>query len=109
MSEAYAACLYSIPTQSEVLRPLFFVEFALTHSFIYSFIKLCTLFLQFFCVILIVMVAQIAAGAWAFHNRDKLDDIVRVAVKSSVQEEYGQASMSSRTVTFDTLQKNVSD
>lgn len=55
------------------------------------------------------MVAQIAAGAWAFHNRDKLDDIVRVAVKSSVQEEYGQASMSSRTVTFDTLQKNVSD
>lgn len=44
MSEAYAACLYSIPTQSEVLRPLFFVEFALTHSFIYSFIKLCTLF-----------------------------------------------------------------
>lgn len=55
------------------------------------------------------MVAQIAAGAWAFHNRDKLDDIVRVAVKSSVQEEYGQASMSSRTVTFDTLQKNVGD
>lgn len=54
------------------------------------------------------MVAQIAAGAWAFHNKDKLDDIVRVAVKSSVQEEYGQMSMSSRTVTFDTLQKNVS-
>lgn len=53
------------------------------------------------------MVAQIAAGAWAFHNKDKLDDIVRVAVKSSVQEEYGQMSMSSRTVTFDTLQKNV--
>lgn len=54
------------------------------------------------------MVAQIAAGAWAFHNKDKLDDIVRVAVKSSVQEEYGQTAMSSRTVTFDTLQKNVS-
>lgn len=53
------------------------------------------------------MVAQIAAGAWAFHNKDKLDDIVRAAVKSSVQEEYGQSSMSSRTVTFDTLQKNV--
>lgn len=54
------------------------------------------------------MVAQIAAGAWAFHNKDKLDDIVRASVKYSVQEEYGQSSMSSRTVTFDTLQKNVS-
>ncbi|KAI9579711.1 hypothetical protein GQX74_000499 [Glossina fuscipes] len=61
----------------------------------------------FFCVILIVMVAQIAAGAWAFHNKDKLDDIVRASVKYSVQEEYGQSSMSSRTVTFDTIQKNL--
>ncbi|KAH8284060.1 hypothetical protein KR054_009114 [Drosophila jambulina] len=65
------------------------------------------LLVSFFCVILIVMVAQIAAGAWAFHNKDKLDDIVRAAVKSSVQEEYGQSTMSSRTVTFDTLQKNL--
>lgn len=54
------------------------------------------------------MVAQIAAGAWAFHNKDKLDDIVRASVKYSVQEEYGQSSMSSRTVTFDNIQKNVS-
>lgn len=77
--------------------------FVYTHIRRNSFINL----LQFFCVILIVMVAQIAAGAWAFHNKDKLDDIVRAAVKSSVQEEYGQSSMSSRTVTFDTLQKNV--
>lgn len=64
-------------------------------------------FLQFFCITLIVMVAQIAAGAWAFHNKDKLDDIVRSSVKYSVQEEYGQSSMSTRTVTFDTIQKNV--
>lgn len=73
-----------------------------------SVIHKSEILLQFFCVILIVMVAQIAAGAWAFHNKDKLDDIVRAAVKSSVQEEYGQSTMSSRTVTFDTLQKNVS-
>lgn len=54
------------------------------------------------------MVAQIAAGAWAFHNQDKLDDIIRAAVKSTVQHEYGQSTMSSQTVTFDALQKNVS-
>jgi len=65
------------------------------------------LLVAFFSVILVVMVAQIAAGAWAFHNRDKLDDIVRASVKYSVQEEYGQAQMSSRTVTFDTIQKNL--
>ncbi|XP_005180417.2 CD82 antigen [Musca domestica] len=65
------------------------------------------LLVSFFCVILVVMVAQIAAGAWAFHNKDKLDDIVRASVKYSVQEEYGQSSMSSRTVTFDTIQKNL--
>lgn len=64
-------------------------------------------FLQFFCITLIVMVAQIAAGAWTFHNKDKLDDIVRSSVKYSVQEEYGQSSMSTQTVTFDTIQKNV--
>lgn len=52
-----------------------------------------------------VLVAQIAAGVWAFHNRDKLDDIVRASVKYSVQEEYGR--ISTRTVTFDTIQKSV--
>ncbi|KAH8409792.1 hypothetical protein KR222_007364 [Zaprionus bogoriensis] len=63
--------------------------------------------MAFFSVILVVMVAQIAAAAWAFHNKDKLDDIVRAAVKSSVQEEYGQRGMSSHTVSFDSLQKNL--
>ncbi|KAH8334968.1 hypothetical protein KR074_012375, partial [Drosophila pseudoananassae] len=62
---------------------------------------------SFFCVILVVMVAQIAAGAWAYHNQDKLDDIIRAAVKSTVQHEYGQSTMSSQTVTFDALQKNL--
>ncbi|ALC47469.1 Tsp96F [Drosophila busckii] len=65
------------------------------------------LLVSFFSVLLVVLVAQIAAGWWTFHNKDKLDDIVRAAVKQSVQEEYGQSSMSSRTVTFDTIQKNL--
>ncbi|KAL5274798.1 CD9 family protein [Megaselia abdita] len=59
----------------------------------------------FFCVFLIVLVAQLAAGAWAYCNRDKLDGLVRASVKYSVQEEYGHVS--TRTVTFDAIQKNL--
>uniref|UniRef100_U5EXL7 Tetraspanin n=1 Tax=Corethrella appendiculata TaxID=1370023 RepID=U5EXL7_9DIPT len=58
---------------------------------------------SFFCCLLIVLVAEVAAGSWTYHNRDKLDDIVRAAVKNSVQEEYGVVS--SRTIAFDSIQK----
>lgn len=68
--------------------------------------RLLMFFSQFFCIFLIVLVAQLAAGAWAYCNRDKLDGLVRASVKYSVQEEYGQVS--TRTVTFDAIQKNVS-
>lgn len=63
------------------------------------------LLVSFFCVLLIVLVAQIAAGVWAFKNTDKLDETVRNTVKYSVQEEYGQ--ISARTATFDSFQKNL--
>ena len=53
------------------------------------------------------MVAQIAAGAWAFHNKSKLEETVRNSVKYSVQEEYGV--ISERTSTLDSFQKNVSN
>jgi CD81 antigen len=53
-----------------------------------------------------VLVAEVAAGAWAFHNADKLDDVVRSTIKHTVQEEYGQVP--SRTTAFDAIQKHVS-
>ncbi|XP_055387659.1 CD81 antigen isoform X1 [Condylostylus longicornis] len=63
------------------------------------------LLVSFFCVLLVVLVAQLAAGAWAFHNKEKLEETVRNSVKYSVQEEYG--IIHTRTVTFDSFQRNL--
>lgn len=54
---------------------------------------------------MVVVVAEIAAGAWAFHNKDKLSDIVRTTVKHTVQEEY--SVYPTRTAAFDGVQKMV--
>lgn len=54
-----------------------------------------------------VLVAELAAGAWAFQNSDKLDNVVRSAVKEAVQTQYGVIPM--RTATLDAIQKHVSD
>lgn len=55
---------------------------------------------------LVVLVAEIAAGAWAYHNKDKLDITVRAAVKNTIENEYGHVE--TKTVAFDTFQKHVS-
>lgn len=60
---------------------------------------------QFFCCMLVVIVAQVAAGAWAYHNRDKLDDMVRSSVKNTVQNDY--SVIPSTTDAFDALQYEV--
>lgn len=52
-----------------------------------------------------IIVAEIAAGAWAFHNSDKLDDMVRASVKHTVENEYDV--ITSRTLAFDTFQRQV--
>ena len=55
---------------------------------------------------MIVLVAEIAAGAWAYHNSAKLDSYVRSAVKEAVQDEY--SVVATRTTTMDSIQKYVS-
>lgn len=62
----------------------------------------CMLF-SFFSCLLIVLVAEVAAGAWAYHNSAKLDTYVRSAVKDAVQDEY--SVVASRTTTLDSIQK----
>lgn len=64
------------------------------------------LLITFFCFLLIVVTAQIAAGAWAYTNKDKLNDVFRQTVKYTVQEEY--SVLPTRTVTFDGVQQFVS-
>uniref|UniRef100_A0A182UHC6 Tetraspanin n=1 Tax=Anopheles melas TaxID=34690 RepID=A0A182UHC6_9DIPT len=59
---------------------------------------------SFFCCLLMVLVAELAAGAWAFQNSDKLDNVVRSAVKEAVQTQYGVIPM--RTATLDAIQKH---
>lgn len=54
-----------------------------------------------------MIVAQVAAGAWAYHNRDKLDIMIRSTVKNTVQNEY--SLIDSQTNAFDTFQQHVSD
>lgn len=55
---------------------------------------------------LVVLVAEIVTGAWAYYNKDKLDEMVRATVKYTVHNEYG--IIDSKTDGFDTFQKNVS-
>uniref|UniRef100_A0A8D8G6S0 CD9 antigen n=1 Tax=Culex pipiens TaxID=7175 RepID=A0A8D8G6S0_CULPI len=59
--------------------------------------------LSFFSCLLIVLVAELAAGAWAYHNSSKLDTYVRSAVKNAVQDEY--SVLPTRTATLDSIQK----
>lgn len=61
--------------------------------------------LQFFCLLLIVLVAEVAAGSWAFYNRDKLDAMIHSHVEHTVKEEYGR--IPTRTYTFDALQSHL--
>lgn len=50
--------------------------------------------------------AQISAAVWMYTNNDKLEELVRYTVKTTVQSEYG--SISGRTETFDAIQSGVS-
>lgn len=63
-------------------------------------------YLQYFCLLLTVLVAQISAAVWMYANNDKLEELVRYTVKTTVQSEYG--SLEGRTETFDAIQSGVS-
>lgn len=64
-----------------------------------------TLAFQFFCVMLIIIVAEISAGIWAYSNSESLEAVVRRTVKNTVHEEYYQNEQ--RKSTFDAIQKGV--
>lgn len=61
--------------------------------------------MTFFCFLLLILVAEIAAGAWAIHNKSVLDDMFRATVKNTVQNEYGVIQM--KTDSFDTFQRQL--
>lgn len=50
--------------------------------------------------------AQISAAVWMYANNDKLVELVRYTVKTTVQSEYGL--IEGRTETFDAIQSGVS-
>lgn len=60
---------------------------------------------QFFCFLLIVLVAEIATGVYAILNKDQLYKMTRDSIKKSIQEEYGV--INSRSDVFDTFQAKV--
>ncbi|XP_059617858.1 CD9 antigen [Phlebotomus argentipes] len=59
---------------------------------------------SFFCCLLIILVAEVAAGVWAFQNKQELSKMVQASVKHTVKEEYG--IINSRTIAFDAIQKH---
>lgn len=61
---------------------------------------------QFFCFLLIVLVAEIATGVYAYLHQDQLLKIVRGSVKYTVQHEF--SVIDSKTSAFNTFQKHVS-
>lgn len=63
-------------------------------------------FIQFFCFLLIVLVAEVATGVYAYLNQDQLTKLVRNSVKQSIQTEYGTNEL--QTQAFDSFQKHVS-
>lgn len=52
-----------------------------------------------------MLVAEVATGAWAYYNKDKLDVLVRSAVEHTVKQEYGVYK--DKTEYFDAFQDHV--
>jgi len=59
----------------------------------------------YFGLLLTVLVAQISAAVWTYTNNDKLEELLRYSVKTTVQTEYG--TIQSRTETFDVIQSGL--
>lgn len=58
----------------------------------------------FFSLLLVVIVAQIAAGAWLYTNRERLDELVKDSFAETVKNEYGKIEY--RTDIVDTVQSS---
>ncbi|XP_059491050.1 CD9 antigen-like [Neocloeon triangulifer] len=59
----------------------------------------------FFCFLLIILVAEIAAGAWAYTHQDRLDALIEDSVMTTVKRDYTDGP--SRARTFDTVQQRL--
>lgn len=59
----------------------------------------------FFSGLLVVIVAQIAAGVWLYTNSDRLEELVKPSVVNTVKNEYGV--IESRTQTVDAFQSGL--
>ncbi|KAJ8919013.1 hypothetical protein NQ315_016918, partial [Exocentrus adspersus] len=58
-----------------------------------------------FCLLLIIVVAEVAAGVWGYINRDKLELHIRTSVQKTVREDY-DADENVRKL-FDTIQSKM--
>ncbi|XP_015181807.1 PREDICTED: CD9 antigen [Polistes dominula] len=59
----------------------------------------------FFSCLLVVIVAQIAAGVWLYTNSDRLEELVKLSVINTVKNEYGFVEF--RTQTVDAFQSGL--
>ena len=54
---------------------------------------------------MIILVAEVAAGVWAWQNRNEFNKMVESSVQHTVKDEY--SIVHSRTVAFDAIQQHV--
>ncbi|XP_035738180.1 CD9 antigen-like isoform X1 [Vespa mandarinia] len=59
----------------------------------------------FFSCLLVVIVAQIAAGVWLYTNSERLEELVKSSVINTVKKEYGSVDV--RTQTVDAFQSGL--
>lgn len=60
---------------------------------------------MFVCLLIVIVVAQISAGWWAYCNSEQLEKLVRKSIESTVQNEYGLNPR--HTKTFDIIQRDL--
>ncbi|XP_014293114.1 CD151 antigen isoform X2 [Halyomorpha halys] len=60
------------------------------------------LLVLYFCVLLLVLVAEVSAGVWSYSYEDELKDLIKRSVKDTVINDYGK--IESRTRAFDSVQ-----
>lgn len=56
----------------------------------------------YFCILLLVLVAEVSAGVWSYSYQDELKDLIKRSVKDTVINDYGK--IESRTQAFDSVQ-----
>lgn len=61
--------------------------------------------MQFFVFLMIILVAEIAAGVWAYMNRADLNKLVQESVRDTVRRDYGKDDVTTKT--FDMIQKTL--